>query len=46
MYSTTAQQAAGTQTYTIPMKQMATGIYYVTVFVNDKKEVVKKIVNR
>ncbi|MGG9960674.1 S8 family serine peptidase [Ferruginibacter sp. SUN106] len=46
MYSTTGQQAAGTQTYTIPMKQMASGVYYVLVFVNDKKEMVKQIVNR
>ena len=46
VYSTVAQQQAGSKTYTLPMQQMATGIYYITVFVNDKKETVKKIMKR
>ncbi|MGF2410950.1 S8 family serine peptidase [Ferruginibacter sp.] len=46
IYSTSAQQPAGTQTYTIPMAQDGAGIYYVTVFINGKKEVVKKIMKR
>ena len=40
------QQPAGTQTYVIPMQSMAAGIYYVTVFINDQKVVVKKIMKR
>jgi hypothetical protein len=46
IYNTSAQQAAGTQTYNVPMAQKTAGIYYVTVFVNGKKEVVKKIMKR
>ncbi len=46
VYSTTSQQAAGSQSYIIPMKEMAGGIYFVTVWLNNKKEVVKKIMNR
>lgn len=46
VYNTTSQQAAGSQSYIIPMKEMAGGIYFVTVWLNDKKEVVKKIMNR
>ena len=46
MYSATSQQPAGSQSYIIPMKPMAGGIYFVTVRVNDKKEVVKRIMNR
>jgi hypothetical protein len=46
MYSATSQQPAGSQSYIIPMKSMAGGIYFVTVRVNDKKEVMKRIMNR
>ena len=46
MYSTINQQAAGVQTYTIKMQPMAAGIYTVSVWVNDKKELVKKIMKR
>lgn len=46
VYNTASQQAAGSQSYIIPMKEMAGGIYFVTVWLNDKKEVVKKIMNR
>ncbi len=40
------QQSAGPKTYTIPMKKMSGGIYFVTVRLNDKKEKVKKIVRQ
>ncbi len=46
VYSITNQQSAGGQTYSIPMKKMAGGIYFVTVKLNDKKEVVKKIMRQ
>ncbi len=46
MYSVTAQQLAGAKTYTIPVKEMAAGIYAVSIWVNDKKEMVKKIMKR
>ena len=46
VYSINNQQAAGGQTYSIPMKALAAGIYYVTVKLNDKKEAVKKIMKR
>ena len=46
MYIATSQQLAGTAIYTIPVKQLAAGMYYVSVTINDKKEVVKKIMKR
>lgn len=46
VYSINSRQVAGGQTYSIPMKQLAGGIYYITVKVNDKKEVVKKIMRQ
>ncbi len=46
VYSATYQQIAGQSTYSIPMKKMSNGIYFVTVRLNDKKEVVKKIMRR
>lgn len=46
VYNFTAQQAAGQSTYNIPMKKMSNGIYYVTVRLNDKKEIVKKIMRQ
>ncbi len=46
IYSINNQQAAGGQTYSIPMKALAAGIYYITVKLNDKKEVAKKIMKR
>ena len=42
VYSNT-RQVSGAQKIIIPMKQMSRGVYFVTVFLNDKKEVVKKI---
>ena len=46
LYNFSAQQSAGGQTYTIPMKSFSRGIYYVAVYLNDKKEVVKKILRQ
>ena len=46
IYSFTNQQVAGPHTYSIPMKKMGGGIYFVTVRLNDKKEVVKKIMRQ
>ena len=46
VYTSTNQQAAGSQSYIIPMKRMAGGIYFVTVRLNDKKEVMKKIMRQ
>jgi serine protease AprX len=46
VYSSTSQQSAGPATYSIPMKKMGGGIYFVTVRLNDKKEVVKKIMRQ
>ena len=47
VYSTTdQQQVAGPHTYSIPMKKMGGGIYFVTVKLNDKKEVVKKLMRQ
>ncbi|MGC4103085.1 S8 family serine peptidase [Ferruginibacter sp.] len=46
VYSKVYQQAAGSQTYTIPVKQMAAGIYYVSIYINGKKETVKEIMKR
>ena len=46
VYSSTNQQVAGPNTYSIPMKKMSGGIYFVTVRLNDKKEKVKKIMRQ
>jgi hypothetical protein len=46
VYSKLNQQTAGIQNYTVPMKQFTAGVYYVTVIINDKSEVVKKIMKR
>jgi hypothetical protein len=46
VYTTTGQQNAGGQTYTIPVKRLSAGIYFVTVKINDKKEVVKAVMKR
>lgn len=46
IYTLSNQQPAGSQSYIIPMKKMAGGIYFVTVRLNDRKEVVKKIVRQ
>ncbi|MEI9956879.1 MAG: T9SS type A sorting domain-containing protein [Ferruginibacter sp.] len=46
VYSNTYHQPIGLQTYTIPMKQMASGIYYIVLMIDGKKEAEKKIMNR
>lgn len=46
VYSLTNQQAAGGQTYTIPMKKLSAGIYFVSVKVNEEKETVKAVMKR
>ncbi len=46
MYNFNNQQSAVTQKYTIPMKQFGSGIYTVTVWVNNRKEIIKKIMKR
>ncbi len=46
VYTAASSQAAGGQTYNIPVKHLAAGLYYVTVKINDKKEVVKAIMKR
>ncbi len=46
VYTLTNSQAAGGQTYTVPMKKMSAGLYFVTVIINDKKETVKKVMKR
>lgn len=46
VYTSTNQQAAGGQTYTIPVKKLSAGSYFVTVKINDKEEVVKQVMKR
>jgi hypothetical protein len=46
IYELTNQQAAGGQTYIIPMKKLSAGLYFVTVKINDKKEVSKAVMRR
>jgi hypothetical protein len=42
----TNQQIAGAHTYSIPMKNMGGGIYFVTVKLDNKKELVKKVMRQ
>lgn len=46
VYSFAGQQSAGAQTYFIPMRKFGKGVYYVTVRLNDKLEVTKKILRQ
>lgn len=46
VYRNTKQQAAGATNYSIPMRKMSGGVYFVTVKLNNEKEVVKKIVRQ
>ncbi|MEP7237849.1 MAG: S8 family serine peptidase [Ferruginibacter sp.] len=46
VYNLSGQQAAGGQTYSIPMKKFGKGVYYVTVRLNDKKEVIKRVIRQ
>ena len=43
MFSMNSNQSSVMKTYSIPMKNMAVGIYVVSVRVNDEKRVVKRI---
>ena len=43
VYSST-QQITGIQSIIIPMKQISSGVYFVTLFLDDKKEITKKII--
>ena len=46
VYHISNQQAAGGQTYSIPMKAMAAGMYYITIKLQNKKVLVKKLMKR
>lgn len=46
VYILSNQQPAGEQTYTVPMSNLADGIYYVTVSINEKRAIVKKLVKQ
>ncbi len=46
VHRSSRQQVAGSSTYSIPMKNLGGGIYFVTVTLNNKKEVIKKIVRQ
>jgi hypothetical protein len=46
VYKTNYEQPAGTQIKTIDMQTMATGIYFVSVFADDKKIETLKILKR
>lgn len=46
MYRTISQQAAGSQSYIIPLKQLSAGMYTITVWVNEKREIIKKLMKR
>ncbi|CAN5888114.1 hypothetical protein BH11BAC4_BH11BAC4_20750 [soil metagenome] len=46
VYNDEFQQAIGTQLKTIPMKRMARGIYFITVYIDNKKAVTKEILRK
>lgn len=46
VYTSINQQAAGGQTYTIPVKKLSAGSYFVTVKINDKEAMVKQVMKR
>lgn len=46
VYANTYQQAAGTQINTIDMQGMAGGVYFISVFADDKKITTKRIVKK
>ncbi len=43
VYETTYQQAAGAQTKSIDMRRMANGIYFISIFADDKKILTERI---
>ena len=44
VYKLSNQTVNGTQTFTIPMKPLSRGVYFVTIWIDNKKQVVKKVV--
>ena len=44
VYQLIHQPVNSSQVFSIPMKQLSSGLYYVTLWVNNKKQLVKKIV--
>lgn len=46
VYANTNQQVAGGQTYLVPMKKLSAGMYFVTVKINGRQEVVKRVMKR
>jgi serine protease AprX len=44
VYQLINQPVNSSQVFSIPMKQLSSGLYYVTLWVNNKKQLVKKIV--
>ncbi len=46
VYSNSFEQAAGLQTKLIPMQAMSKGVYFVSVYINNKKELTKKILRQ
>jgi hypothetical protein len=46
VYRLSNQQIAGAYTYSIPMKNMGGGIYFVTIKLDNKKELVKKVMRQ
>ncbi len=46
VYKASNVQAAGGQTYNVPVKNLAAGLYYVTIKINGKKELVKSVMKR
>jgi serine protease AprX len=44
LYTLKGQQPAGSTTYRIPMWNLPKGVYYITAYINNRKELVKKVV--
>ena len=44
VYKLSNQTVNGTQTFIIPMKPLSRGVYFVTIWIDNKKQVVKKVV--
>jgi hypothetical protein len=46
LYTTSNQQGPGNETYLIPFDKMSSGVYFVNIFINNKKEMTYKIVRQ
>ncbi|MDB5278494.1 MAG: family serine peptidase [Ferruginibacter sp.] len=44
VYSLVKQPVSGTKIFSIPVKQLSRGVYFVTVLINDKKVITKKVI--